>query len=248
MKTVARFTALLLALFVLSACFASCSSENAEITTAETTENETKRNVGFTCTVNKFDNLNYSLALTEFMIEDPDNPGKIIPEKSVARLNSKASEPLRDFDGNDLPADIDAIDGEHSGENYVAYTFYLFNDGEKTLTYEYNLYVVNTTNGVEEGVRVRLYENGVPTTYARTSFDGSGPEVETVEFMGETTIVRKQINGFGPGEYAKFTVVIWIETNDADTTDAVIDGQFKVDMKINVIGDEEGTPIEFENP
>ena len=97
----------------------------------------------YTVTVNKFDNLNYSISLSEFMIEDPDNPGKIIPGKPVARLNSKASEQIHDMDGADLPADIDMIDGEHNGENYIAYTYYLVNNGEKTLTYEYNLYIVN---------------------------------------------------------------------------------------------------------
>ena len=202
----------------------------------------------YTVTVNKFDNLNYSIALTEYMIEDPEVDGKMIPGKSVARLNSKASERIRDMDGATLPDDLDQINGEHNGENYIAYTYYLVNNGEKTLTYEYNLYIVNTTNGVEKGVRVRLYENGVPTTFARTKTDGSGPEEGTVEFMGESTIVRKQVSNFGPGAYTKFTSVMGIEGNDDDTTDDIIGGQFKVDMKINIIGDEEGAPIEFENP
>ena len=200
----------------------------------------------YTVTVNKFDNLNYSIALTEYMIEDPDNEGKLIPGKSVARLNSKASEHIRDMDGATLPADVDMINGEHNGEDYIAYTYYLVNNGEKTLTYEYNLYIVNTTNGVEKGVRVRLYENGVATTFARTKTDGSGPEEGTEAFMGDTTIVRKQVSNFGPGDYTKFTIVIWIEGNDDDTTDDIIGGQFKVDMKINIIGDEEGAPIDFE--
>ena len=201
----------------------------------------------YTVTVNKFDNLNYSISLSEYMIEDPDNPGKIIPGKPVARLNSKASEQIRDMDGNDLPADIDMIDGEHNGENYIAYTYYLVNNGEKTLTYEYNLYIVNTTNGVEKGVRVRLYEDGTPTTYARTKTDGTGPEEGTVEFMGESTIVRKQVTNFRPGAYTRFTIVIWIEGPDDDTTDDIIGGQFKIDMKVNIIGDSDGTPIDFEN-
>ncbi|MBP5349672.1 MAG: hypothetical protein J6Z13_04920 [Clostridia bacterium] len=200
----------------------------------------------YTVTVNKFDNLNYSIALTEYMIEDPDNEGKLIPGKPVARLNSKASEQIRDMDGATLPDDIDQISGVHNGENYIAYTYYLVNNGEKTLTYEYNLYIVNTTNGVEKGVRVRLYEDGVATTFARTRTDGTGPEEGTVAFMGDTTIVRKQVSNFGPGAYTRFTVVIWIEGNDDDTTDDIIGGQFKVDMKVNIIGDAEGTPIDFE--
>lgn len=201
----------------------------------------------YTVTVNKFDNLNYSIALTEYMIDDPENEGRRIPGKPVARLNSKASERIRDMDGATLPADIDEIDGEHNGENYIAYTYYLVNNGEKTLTYEYNLYIVNATNGVEKGVRVRLYENGTETTFARTRTDGSGPEEGTVAFMGESTIVRKQVANFRPREYTRFTIVIWIEGNDDDTTDDIIGGQFKVDMKVNIIGDESGTPIDFEN-
>lgn len=200
----------------------------------------------YTVTVNKFDNLNYSIALTEYMIEDPDNEGKLIPGKPVARLNSKASENIRDMDGDSLPDDIDQISGVHNGENYIAYTYYLVNNGEKMLTYEYNLYIVNTTNGVEKGVRVRLYEDGVATTFARTRTDGTGPEEGTVEFMGESTIVRKQVSNFKPGAYTRFTVVIWIEGNDDDTTDDIIGGQFKVDMKINIVGDEEGAPIDLE--
>ena len=192
----------------------------------------------YTVTVNKFDNLKYSIALTEYMIEDPDNEGKLIPGKSVARLNSKASEQIRDMDGETLPDDIDQINGEHNGENYIAYTYYLVNNGERTLTYEYNLYIVNMTNGVEKGVRVRLYEDGVATTYARTKTDGSGPEEGTVAFMGDTTIVRKQVSNFGPGAYTRFTIVMWIEGNDDDTTDDIIGGQFKVDMSVNIIPDE----------
>ena len=202
----------------------------------------------YTVTVNKFDNLNYSIALSESMIEDPDT-GKLIPAKSVARLNSKASEEIRDMDGSTLPDDIDARSGEHNGENYIAYTYYLVNNGEKVLSYEYNLYIVNATKNVDKGVRVRLYVNGEDTTYARVGSDGK-PEkdpVETTPFSSDTTIVRKQVTGFRPEDYTRFTVVVWIEGNDPDTTDDIIGGQFKIDMKINIIGDEKGDPIDFEN-
>ena len=200
----------------------------------------------YTVTINKFDNLNYSISLTENLIEDPDT-GKLIPAKAVARLNSKASEEIRDMDGDTLPEDIDERNGEHNGENFIAYTYYLFNNGEKILTYEYNLYIVNATKNVDKGVRVRLYVNGVPTTYARTRTRAPlGPEEGTVAFMGDSTIVKKSVTGFKPGDYTKFTIVIWIEGNDEDTTDDIIGGQFKVDMKINITGDENGTPIEFE--
>ena len=203
----------------------------------------------YTVTINKFDNLNYSIALTENMIEDPET-GKLIPAKSVARLNSKASEEIRDMDGETLPGDIDERNGEHNGDNYIAYTYYLVNNGEKVLTYEYNLYIVNATKNVDKGVRVRLYsgpegEERECVDYARVKTEGGGPEPGTTAFMSDTTIVKKSVTGFRPGDYTKFTIVIWVEGNDPDTTDDIIGGQFKVDMKINIIGDESGNEIDF---
>ena len=238
MKSIVRFLVSFLVLCVLGVCLVSCSSDNTE-----TTGNNAGRSGSFACTVNKYDNLNYSLVLAETMIEDPQT-GKLTPRETFARLNSKAVEQICDINGETLPADIDNIPGEHNGENHIAYTYYLVNNGERTLTYEYNLYIVNTTNNVDRGVRVRLYTDGEYVTYARTKTDGTGPEEGTVEFMGETTIVRKQVSNFRPGDYTKFTIVIWIEGNDFDTTDDIIGGQFKVDMKINIIGDEAGDPID----
>ena len=265
MKNMMKTSLILFVVCVLLLAFVSCGSQDnavsesvvpesvvpdstvPESTVPESTvpDNEDIISASFSVTVNKFDNLNYSIALTEYMIEDSDT-GVLTPGKPVARLDSKAAEEIRDMDGETLPAMIDNFDGEHNGENYIAYSYYLVNNGEKTLAYEYNLYIVNTTNGIEKGVRVRLYEDGVPTTYARTATDGSGPEPGTVEFIGETTIVRKQVGNFRPSDYTRFTVVIWLEGPDPDTTDDIFGGQFKVDMKINIVGDESGDPIEFE--
>ena len=246
MKLFTRFVPLFLALCVLLGYLASCASNKAE-EPAEPTGKESERSSSFTCTVNKFDNLNYSVALADHMIENPEHAGMMIPDDPVCRLNSNSIEQIRDMSGETLPDNIDQIEGDHNGENYIAYTFYLFNDGEKTLTYEYNLSIISTTNGVEKGVRVRLYEDGVPTTYARTKTDGSGPEEETIAFMGDSTIVRKQVSNFGPEAFTRFTIVIWIEGNDDDTANGITSGQFKVDMKINIIGDENGDSIDFDN-
>ena len=68
----------------------------------------------FTVTVNKFDNVKYALTLSE----TPDFT------ETVGRLNCKASEEITNIDGATLPLDLDMINGEHNGDNYVAYTFY----------------------------------------------------------------------------------------------------------------------------
>ena len=203
-------------------------------------------NGNYTAVISNYDDRNYSVVLTDYMIEDPENPGRLIPGKAVTRLGSKTYEDLRDMDGGLLPNNLDRIDGEHNGENYVAYTCYLVNNGEKTLTYEYNLFIVNATRDADKAARVRLYVNGEETTYAQPDYQGN-PEEGTEAFLSQGIIVRKHMNEFRPGDYTRFTVVIWIEGNDPDTTDAIIGGKFKVAMAISVV-EEDGTPVEAENP
>jgi len=202
----------------------------------------------YTVTIDKYDKRNYSIALTEAMIEDPDNEGKMIPQKMVPRLNSKASESIRNIDGEQLPDDLDQRSGEHNGENYIAYTYYLVNNGERTLKYKYELVILNATKEIDKGVRVRLYRDGVQKTYARAKTDGTGPEEGTEKFLSDTTIVSQEVSNFRPGDYTRFTIVIWIEGNDPDTTDDLIGGQFKVDMTIDVVeAVEEGSSIDSDN-
>ena len=183
----------------------------------------------FTVMVNKFDNVKYALTLSE--TRDFKNP--------VARLNSKAEQDVTNIDGNWLPKDLDMIDGEHNGDNYVAYTFYCKNAGKETVTYEYQLYIVNMTLDIENAVRVRLFVDGESTDYAKTATDGSGPEPGTVEFVSEGVIVRNQIANFAPDDITKFTVVIWLEGNDPECVDNILGGQFKIDMSMSIIGIEE---------
>ena len=183
----------------------------------------------FTVTVNKFDNVKYALTLSE----TPDflNP--------IGRLNCKASEEITNIDGATLPRDLDRINGEHNGENYVAYTFYCKNAGEATVTYEYQVFIANMTLDIEKAARVRLYVNGEATDYARTRCDGTGPEPGTTEFVSESVVARSQIANFAPGDVTRYTVVIWLEGNDPECLDNILGGEFKIDMSMSIIGVEE---------
>lgn len=180
----------------------------------------------FTVSVKKYDQMQYKLSLS--YTPDFDTPS--------SRLNAKASTDITNIDGSTLPENLDNINGVHSGINYVAYTFYCKNFGEDSVNMQYELYIKNATKGIESAIRVRLYVNGEPTTYARTATDGSGAEPGTTEFYSETVIARGLIQGFENNAMAKFTVVIWLEGNDPDCLDPIIGGEFKVDMNISVAG------------
>ena len=148
-----------------------------------------------------------------------------------SRLNANISERITNISVRDLPDNLDMIDGEHNGANYIAYTFYLMNAGESKIDCEYELAITNVYKGLDEAVRVRLYVNGEYTDYAKTSSDGSGPEPETTEFYSIGIVTKDLIEDLMPGDKVKFTIVIWLEGNDPDCVDRVLDGLADFDMK-----------------
>ena len=184
----------------------------------------------FTVSVNKFDNHDYALSLSE-------SPGFDVYS---SRLNAEIAEEITNIDGSTLPDWLDNIDGEHNGDNYVAYTFYCKNMGTKTLTYSYEMYIANMIFEVEKAARVRLYVNGDYVDYAYARTDGiEGPEPGTTAFQTGNTIVKKYIENFKPGDITKYTVVIWLEGPDPDCVDKIIGGEFKIDMRMDVTGGED---------
>ena len=191
----------------------------------------------FTVMVNKFDNLDYALTLSD----NQDFHGM------TSRLNAEIDEIVTNISVSSLPDYLDNIDGPHNGENYVAYTFYCRNEGKKPITYNYDMYIANMTYDVERAARVRLYVNGEYTDYAYARTDGvDGPEPGTTAFQSGNTIVKKDINHFKPGDVTKFTVVIWVEGDDPERVDKILGGKFKIDMAMTVVceEDENGNPVD----
>lgn len=136
-----------------------------------------------------------------------------------------------------LPENIDDEgEGSHNGENYIAYTFYAENQGKETLSYWYEVIVDDIIKNVDEAIRIRIYKNGEPITYAKKSSLGDEPEPDTTPFKdiedSEGTIILEQRKDFTPGTLDKYTVVVWLEGDDPDCTDALIGGELKMHMVI----------------
>ena len=189
---------------------------------------------GFTVSVNKYQQIEYGLSLCE--TKDFQYP--------TSHLECQASEDITNIDGQILRYfDLGAIDGEDSGADYLCYTFYCKNAGQKAVTYEYSIDISKMTLDIEKAVRVRLISNlngegGKNVDYARAAgVDENGnsiPEPGTTAFFNKNTVVRDLVRDFMPGDVMKYTVVIWLEGNDPDCVDAILGGEFKVDMKISV--------------
>ena len=82
-----------------------------------------------TISINKYNSAEYSLILSETRTF----------ERPSATIAAKETPDITNIAEADLPADLDHIDGQHNGPNYFAYTFYLMNNGENTLTYRYQI-------------------------------------------------------------------------------------------------------------
>lgn len=179
----------------------------------------------FTVSVNKYDMVSQGLSLSE--------TGEFIAP--TARLTADGVKEITNISGDSLPADIDEPNGSHNGINYIAYSFYLKNVGEETLTYNYSVLLSNVTLNVDRAIRVRVYRNGQAVTYARIKSDGSGPERNTEPFpsAGEACSVNRY--DFKKDNVDKFTVVIWLEGDDPDCVDDIIGGQLKMDMKFTIV-------------
>ena len=180
----------------------------------------------FTINISKHEMQKYGLSLSE--TRDMDRP--------TSSLNAKIAEKMTNIAGEDIDPNVDMIDGEHNGRDYIAYTFYVQNAGEVEVAYDYEIRMSGVTNGLDEAIRLRLYVNGgEPVDYAKTKSDGSGAEPGTTEFHSATTVLLSRVDAFQPGDITKFTVVIWIEGNDPDCIDWLIGGKMKLDMQISVV-------------
>ena len=87
---------------------------------------------------------------------------------------------------------------------------------------------------IDSTIRVRIYEDGVPTTYAKLDRYGQ-PEVRTQAFESSDIIVSKEYKDFKVDQIRKYSIVIWIETDDLDTTNEKIGGSLVLSMRFSVV-------------
>ncbi len=184
----------------------------------------------FTISLNKADMTKYGLSLSE--TRDM--------QYKTSYLNADINEKMTNIDGSTIPGNVDKIDGQHNGDNYIAYTFYVQNSGVENVGYEYSLAMTNSSNGLDEAVRVRVYVNGVPTTYAKPPSNGSELEIDADEsFYSGAEVMHGRFEDLAPGDITKFTVVVWIHGPDPECLDFVLGGELRLEMNMNVIAPEE---------
>ena len=185
-----------------------------------------KESGSFTVSVNKHEMVQYGLSLCEN--RDLKKPTSV--------LNMRIDQSITNIAEEDLPNNLDMIDGNNCGKNHLAYTFYLFNASDSSsVSYEWQIKMRNISNGIDEAIRVRLYVNGVATTYAKTSSDGSGPEPGTVEFYSTDIAARDRVDDFEAGAVTRYTIVIWLDGPDPDCLDWIKGGKMSLEMDFSIV-------------
>ena len=123
-------------------------------------------------------------------------------------------------------------EGSHNGNNYIAYTFYAENIGQEPITYNAEIILDDVIRNMDEALRVVVFRNDEKVVYAKKSSATGMPEEGTKAFVNDEIIMSEKIENFDVGNVDKYTVVIFVEGNDAECTDALIGGEVGVYMKI----------------
>lgn len=177
----------------------------------------------FTVTLDYNKDLRSGLAIYE-SVKDPVGKNQ---------LQAGKIEFLDNISINWLPDDLhEQAEGSHNGNNYIAYTFYVENQGSEIQNYWYEFVLKDVIKEVDSAVRIMVYLNNQKTVYAKVSSITDKAEVGTVPFRFENPIVLEKRENFEPGDRDKFTIVIWLEGDDPDCVDSIIGGELKLEMNI----------------
>lgn len=122
--------------------------------------------------------------------------------------------------------------GDHNGDNYIGYTFYVENQGKENQRYWYSLYIDDVIKSVDEAVRIMVVLNDNVKVYAKENPITHEAEKNTTKFYRNDMPVLENRDNFKPGDIDKITVFIWLEGDDPECLDNILGGEIKIHMEI----------------
>src|SRR5574344_1759274 len=120
---------------------------------------------------------------------------------------------MDNISGSWLPLNIATeYEGEHNGNNYIAYTFFVKNIGKETTNYIMTLNILSVIKNVDDAIRIIMYTNDEPKeVYAKQSARTNKPEEGTTPFISDTMAFLKERKNIIPQEIDRYTIVIYLE-------------------------------------
>ena len=134
-----------------------------------------------------------------------------------------------------LATDGDYYDPDHL---YIAYTFYIRNNGTETVDIDYTIRLAEVYKGLDEAIRILVIEDDtIFTMYKKQdtvvyAYPDYMPEA--MNFLSELVVVEQTFINFRREQIKKFSIIIWLEGEDPDTTDAVLGGQIKTHITFSI--------------
>ncbi len=122
-------------------------------------------------------------------------------------------------------------EGDNSGDNYIAYTYFIKNDGEQKTDCKSKIVVESVIKNVDDAVRVAVFTNGEKKVYAKKAKNGK-EEPNTIAFLSNHLIMEQERNGLEPGQIDRYTILVWLEGKDPECIDDIIGGEMKMSMVI----------------
>ena len=159
-------------------------------------------------------------------------------EDATARLTADAVVDATNISIDDIPEDVDSLEGSHNGKNYMAYTYYIRNAGKEDLGYVARVNIDSCAKGAEKAVRVAVWRNGKRIVYAAPAADGQ-PEDGCENFESDDLVCSYTEDNFLVGNVDKYTIVIWMEGDDPDCVDSIIGGSVQFSMSIDADYDDD---------
>lgn len=159
-------------------------------------------------------------------------------KEATARLAASTVQDATNISIDDLPENVDEIEGNHNGKNYMAYTYYLRNAGKEDLGYIARITLDSCAKGAEQAVRVAVWRNGDRIVYAEPAADG-GTEEGCTNFVSDDVVCTYEESNFLVGNVDRYTIVIWMEGDDPECVDTIIGGSVEFSMHIDADYDDE---------
>ena len=164
---------------------------------------------------------------------------------------------------------VNDVDGSHNGPGYMAYTFYLRNNGTETTDYAYTVNILSETQNTGAAAWVMFFEDGKQIVYAREQYEGKpeelygypdapfieqaydpdkqyyadeyGAGIVTTPFLDATTALQGFVTDFEPGEVKKYTIVTWLEGDDPDCNNSILGGHVGFNVQFERVGGDPDT-------
>ena len=165
-------------------------------------------------------------------------------ETTTTMLVANPNLKVTDTQYTDIPADIEDGIKDKSTYHYFAYSFYLgTQQTENNLDYKFVMSLDNVTKDLDEAVKIMIIQDGYRKIYSKNPVPiyYGNPETKVIEGVSVTSEQITQFNKgkyiittsdtISPGEYSKYTVVMWID--GWESTDSMKGGTFTANVEFS---------------